>query len=234
MTQLGMQRFNYLPPVIKNLLILNGLMFLATITFPQLIEKVALYYPISPFFQPFQIVTHMFTHGSFGHVFFNMFALWMFGAVLENVWGPQRFLTYYLVTGLGAALIHTGVHAWQLYQITGSAFPPIVNGGIQGNFSPEEMQKIRAIIFTPTVGASGAVYGVLLAFGMLFPNTLLYIYFLVPIKAKYLVIILTAVELYLAFMNNPNDNIAHFAHLGGMVFGFLMIRYYQRSKNKFY
>jgi membrane associated rhomboid family serine protease len=233
MTQFGMQRFNYLPPVIKNLLILNGLMFLATLTFPQLIGKVALYYPLSPLFQPYQIVTHMFTHGSFGHVFFNMFALWMFGAVLENVWGPQRFLTFYIVTGLGAAAIHTGVHAFQLYQITGSVAPEVINGSIAGNFTPEDMQRIRAI-FTPTVGASGAVYGVLLAYGMLFPNTLLYIYFLVPIKAKYLVIILTAVELYLAFMNNPNDNIAHFAHLGGMVFGFFMIRYWKRNPNRFY
>jgi membrane associated rhomboid family serine protease len=233
MTQFGMQRFNYLPPVIKNLLILNGLMFLATLTFPQLIGKVALYYPLSPLFQPYQIVTHMFTHGSFGHVFFNMFALWMFGAVLENVWGPQRFLTFYIVTGLGAAAIHTGVHAFQLYQITGSVAPEVINGSNAGNFTPEDMQRIRAII-TPTVGASGAVYGVLLAYGMLFPNTLLYIYFLVPIKAKYLVIILTAVELYLAFMNNPNDNIAHFAHLGGMVFGFFMIRYWKRNPNRFY
>lgn len=233
MTQFGMQRFNYLPPVIKNLLILNGLMFLATLTFPQLIGKVALYYPLSPLFQPFQIVTHMFTHGSFGHVFFNMFALWMFGAVLENVWGPQRFLTFYLVTGLGAAAIHTGVHAFQLYQITGSVAPEVINGSKAGNFTPEDMQRILAI-FTPTVGASGAVYGVLLAYGMLFPNTLLYIYFLVPIKAKYLVIILTAVELYLAFVNNPNDNIAHFAHLGGMVFGFFMIRYWKRNPNRFY
>jgi len=234
MTQLGMQRFNYLPPVIKNLLIINGLMFLATLTFGNdLLMKVALYYPISPLFEPFQIVTHMFTHGSLGHVFFNMFALWMFGAVLENVWGPKRFLTYYLITGLGAAAIHIGVHAFQLYQITGSIAPEVVNGNLGGNFSAEEMERIRAI-FTPTVGASGAVYGVLLAYGMLFPNTLLYIYFLVPIKAKYLVIILTAVELYFAFMNNPNDNIAHFAHLGGMVFGFFLVRFWQRSKNKFY
>jgi len=134
---------------------------------------------------------------------------------------------------LGAAAIHTGVHAFQLYQITGSVAPVVINGSNAGNFTPEDMQRIRAII-TPTVGASGAVYGVLLAYGMLFPNTLLYIYFLVPIKAKYLVIILTAVELYLAFMNNPNDNIAHFAHLGGMVFGFFMIRYWKRNPNRFY
>lgn len=233
MTQLGMQRFNYLPPVIKNLLIINGLVFLATMTFPGLTEKLALFYPASPDFRPYQIVTHMFTHGSLSHVFFNMFALWMLGAVLENVWGPKRFLMYYLVTGLGAALLHTGVHAWQVHAITGSYFPEIVNSSIAGNFTSEQVEKLSAV-FTPTVGASGAVYGVLLAFGMLFPNTLLYIYFLVPIKAKYMVIIFTALELYLAFVNNPNDNIAHFAHLGGMLFGFFMIRYWQKDKRTFY
>lgn len=234
MTQLGMQRFNFLPPVIKNLLIINGLVFLATITFPSLLEKLALYYPSSPNFQPYQFVTHMFTHGSFGHVFFNMFALWMFGAVLENVWGPKRFLLYYFITGLGAALLYTGVHAWQLYQITGSVSPDIIRDGyFVGEFPQDKIDTLRAI-FSPTVGASGAVYGVLLAFGMLFPNTLIYIYFLLPLKAKYLVMILTALELYLGFINNPADNVAHFAHLGGMLVGFILIKYWQGSKRNFY
>ncbi|MFN3940919.1 MAG: rhomboid family intramembrane serine protease [Chitinophagales bacterium] len=220
--------------MIKNLLIINGLVFLATITFPALLEKMALYYPTSPEFQPYQFVTHMFTHGSFGHVFFNMFALWMFGAVLENVWGPKRFLMFYFATGLGAALLYTGVHAIQLQQITGSIASDIVqNGYILGNFSEKEINTLRAI-FSPTVGASGAVYGVLLGFGMLFPNTLIYIYFLLPLKAKYLVMILTAVELYLGFINNPADNVAHFAHLGGMLVGFVLIKYWQQSKRNFY
>jgi membrane associated rhomboid family serine protease len=207
--------------------------YLATWAIPGLTEKLALYYPISPNFQPYQIITHMFTHGSLGHIFFNMFALWMLGSALENVWGPKRFLTYYLITGLGAALLHTGIHAWQLYEITGTISPVVTNGYIQGDFSAEQMTTIGGI-FTPTVGASGAVYGVLLAFGMLFPNTLLYIYFLVPIKAKYLVIVFTAIELYLAFINNPNDNIAHFAHLGGMLFGFILIKLWQKDNRRFY
>ena len=233
MTQFGMQRFNYLPPVIKNLLIINGLVFLATWAIPGLTEKLALYYPASPYFRPYQIVTHMFTHGSLSHIFFNMFALWMLGAVLENVWGPKRFLTYYLITGLGAAALHTGIHAWQVYDITGSLMPHVTENAIQGNFTQAQMQKLSAI-FAPTVGASGAVYGILLAFGMLFPNTLLYIYFLVPIKAKYLVIIFTALELHLAFINNPADNIAHFAHLGGMLFGFVLIKIWQKDKRRFF
>ncbi len=234
MTQFGMQRFNFLPPVIKNLLIINGLVFLATITFPGIVEKLALYYPTAPEFRPYQIVTHLFTHASFGHVFFNMFALWMFGAVLENVWGPKRFLIYYFVTGLGAALLYTGVHALQLHQITGSFAPDIIKDGyFIGNFSERNIGTLRAI-FSPTIGASGAVYGVLLAFGMLFPNTLIYIYFLLPLKAKYLVIILTAIELYMGFINKPNDNVAHFAHLGGMLVGFVLIKYWQKSKTHFY
>ncbi|MBK8486416.1 MAG: rhomboid family intramembrane serine protease [Chitinophagales bacterium] len=234
MTQFGMQRFNFLPPVIKNLLIINGLVFLATLTFPSLIEKLAMYYPTSPEFQPYQIITHLFTHGSFGHVFFNMFALWMFGAVLENVWGGKRFLIYYFITGIGATLLYTGVHAIQLYQITGSISPDILKEGyIIGNYSESNLSTLRAI-FSPLVGASGAVYGVLLAYGMLFPNTLIYIYFLLPLKAKYLVMILTAIELYMGFINNPADNVAHFAHLGGMLVGFVLIKYWQKSKTKFY
>ncbi|HAE13836.1 MAG TPA: DUF1751 domain-containing protein, partial [Bacteroidetes bacterium] len=142
-------------------------------------------------------------------------------------------LTYYLITGLGAAALHTGIHAWQVYDITGSLMPHVTENAIQGNFTQAQMQKLSAI-FAPTVGASGAVYGILLAFGMLFPNTLLYIYFLVPIKAKYLVIIFTALELYLAFINNPADNIAHFAHLGGMLFGFVLIKIWQRDNRRFY
>lgn len=235
MSQFQFTRFNYLPPVIKNLLIINGLVFLATITFPDLLSKIALYFPGSPYFQPFQIVTHMFTHADFGHVFFNMFSLWMFGAVLENVWGPKRFLQYFLITGLGAAALHMGVNAWQLYNAVGTLHPDIIVNGdtVSGNYTAEQMHKI-VTCYAPTVGASGAVYGILIAFGMLFPNTLLYIYFLLPIKAKYLVIILIAIEVYFGFVNSPTDNIAHFAHLGGALFGFIMVKYWQRNSRKFF
>ncbi|MFN0275171.1 MAG: rhomboid family intramembrane serine protease [Chitinophagales bacterium] len=233
MTQYGFTRFNVLPPVIKNLLIINGLVFLAQLTFPALGNKLALYYPSSDEFQPYQFVTHMFAHGSLAHIFFNMFSLWMFGSALENVWGPKRFLTFYLACGLGAAVLYTGVHAIQLQQITGEFFPSVNDGMIQGDFTQKQIDTLGGI-FAGTVGASGAVYGLLLAFGMLFPNTLLYIYFLFPIKAKYVVIILTALELYLGFLNNPNDNIAHFAHLGGMLIGFILLKFWGRKRNRFY
>ncbi len=237
MTQFQPTRFNYLPPVIKNLLIINGLVFLATISFPDLINKFALYFPSSPDFQPFQIVTHMFTHSrtDFGHIFFNMFTLWMFGAMLENVWGPKRFLTFYLITGLGAAFLHMGFNAYQLYNAVGTLSPEVTLNGvfISGNYSEAQLSKI-ASCWEPVVGASGAIYGILIAFGMLFPNTLIYLYFLIPIKAKYLVIILIAIEVYMGFVNSPDDNIAHFAHLGGALFGFLLIKFWGRNKSRFY
>jgi membrane associated rhomboid family serine protease len=228
MTQFQFTRFNYLPPVIKNLLIINGLVFLATMTIPGLMEKLALYYPTSPDFRPYQIVTHMFTHADFGHVFFNMFSLWMFGAVLENVWGPKRFLQYYLITGLGAALLHIGFNAYELYHTIGSVIP-----SENASYTMSQIQKIAGC-YSPTVGASGAVYGILIGFGMLFPNTLIYIYFLLPIKAKYLVTILIAIEVYYGFINSPTDNIAHFAHLGGALFGFIMIKFWQRNSRRFF
>lgn len=235
MTQFQPTRFNYLPPVIKNLLIINGLVFLATLAFPGLLEKLALYFPTSPDFQPFQIGTHMFTHADLGHIFFNMFSLWMFGAVLENVWGPKRFLTFYLITGLGAAFLHMGFNAYELYTAVGTLNPDVIITGetISGNYSQHQLQEIISS-FAPTVGASGAVYGILVAFGLLFPNTLIYIYFLLPIKAKYLMIIFIAIEVYMGFVNSPTDNIAHFAHLGGALFGFLLVKYWGRNKTRFY
>ena len=225
MTQFQPTRFNFLPPVIKNLLILNGLVFLATITFPDLMQKFALYFPTSPDFQPYQIVTHMFTHADIGHIFFNMFSLWMFGSVLENFWGPKRFLTFYLITGLGAAFLHMGVNAYELYNAVGTLNPSVIINGDTISSATYSQSQLREIVaaFTPTVGASGAVFGIFVAYGMLFPNTLIYLYFLFPIKAKYLMIVFIAIELYMGFINSPDDNIAHFAHLGGALFGFILI-----------
>ncbi len=236
MTQFQPTRFNFLPPVIKNLLILNGLVFLATITFPDLMEKFALYFPTSPDFQPFQIVTHMFTHADIGHIFFNMFSLWMFGSVLENFWGPKRFLTFYLITGLGAAFLHMGVNAYELYNAVGTLNPNVVINGDTISSATYSQSQLREIVaaFTPTVGASGAVFGIFVAYGMLFPNTLIYLYFLFPIKAKYLMIVFIAIELYMGFINSPDDNIAHFAHLGGALFGFILVKYWSKDRRHFY
>lgn len=231
MNQFRPTSFQVLPPVIKNLIIINVLMFLLTMALENMNVPLTGYlglFPVqSPLFQPYQIVTHMFMHGGLGHIFFNMFALWMFGSPLENVWGPKRFLTFYLVTGLGAAALYMGVNAYEVYQLQQTA----VAGGVDALAAKS---ALNFALSRPVVGASGAVFGVLLAFGMLFPNTLLYIYFLFPIKAKYFVIIYGAIELYMGFANNPADNVAHFAHLGGMLFGFILIKLWQKDRNNFY
>ncbi len=242
--------FKMLPDVIKNLLIINGIFFLATIILPgtfgiNLSEKLGLFFPLSDQFYPYQIVTHMFMHGGIMHILLNMFALWMFGYALENVWGSKRFLIYYMVTGLGAAFLHLGVNYIEYYQIKDQLTPEqleiiikegrgVIKQGMA--YSNPVMEKANHIINIPTVGASGAVFGILLAFGMMFPNVrMIMIFFPIPIKAKYFVMGYAAVELYNGIANRPGDNIAHFAHLGGMLFGYLLIRHWRRnSYDKFY
>ena len=239
--------FRQLPEVVKNLLIINGLFFLATITLDGMGFDMYRFFGLHQFqsaeFMPHQLITHLFMHGNFTHLFFNMFALWMFGKVLENVWGGKKFLIYYMITGLGAAAIHLGVSQYEIMslqaQISSNDLNTILNEGgdiLAGgqNYTNPIMGKLNLLIHTPTVGASGAVFGVLLAFGMLFPNALLYIYFVIPIKAKYFVILYGLLELYAGISNNPADNVAHFAHLGGMIFGFLLIKYWRKNSNTFY
>lgn len=233
------------PPVVKNLLIINVVMFLGLILFERLFNanlnaRLGLFYFQSPYFGPWQIVTHMFMHGGITHIFFNMWALWIFGKTLESVWGSQRFLIYYLVTGIGAALFHMliiyiqigpDVAALKAAYSVDRINPRLLNEILKpGNPFYELGRDLR----TPTVGASGAVYGVLLAFGMLFPNTPLFIIPIpFPIKAKWLVIGFGALELFLG-VTQTGDNIAHFAHLGGMIFGFILIRYWNKFTRSFY
>jgi membrane associated rhomboid family serine protease len=227
--------YRAIPPVVLNLLIINVLFFLATIFMESsgniLALKLGLFYVDSPQFEPYQIITHMFMHGGVAHIFFNMFGLWMFGSPLEKVWGPKRFLLFYFVTALGAALLHQVVMGFQVNQITGSFFP-----GVEGECDYEQgFSKLGALMCIPTVGASGALFGILAGFAMLFPNTpLMLIFFPIPIKAKYFVLGYVIMELYLGFRNAPADNVAHFAHLGGALFGFIMIKYWQRNRNRFY
>ncbi|MCK4921419.1 MAG: rhomboid family intramembrane serine protease [Bacteroidales bacterium] len=234
------------PPVVKNLLIINGLMFLGLFGFESafgidLNRVLGLFYFKSPYFEPYQIVTHMFMHGSITHIFFNMFALWMFGRVLEQVWGSKRFLIYYFATGLGAASLHMLVNHITL----APALKQVIEAyGIE-NFDETTInqllntgtliaQKVGIGLYVPTVGASGAVFGLLLAFGMLFPNTRLMLLFPpIPIKAKYFVMGYGAIELYLG-LTQPGSNVAHFAHLGGMLFGFLLIKYWKTNSSNFY
>ncbi|MDX5326969.1 MAG: rhomboid family intramembrane serine protease [Bacteroidota bacterium] len=238
------QTFSLLPPVIKNLLIINGLAFFGTMTLGStfgydLNREWGLYLPfVSPHFNPGQIITHMFLHGNFMHIFFNMFALWMFGSPLENLWGSKRFLIFYIVTGLGAALCHSGVNLWEYYNAVSHLTPDqldlIKSEGQQvlnsmQNYSNPDMGLVNLLLNTPTVGASGAVFGVLLGYGMTFPNTYIYVYFMIPIKAKYFVIIYGLIELF-SGISNSASNIAHFAHVGGMVFGYFLIRHWQRNQ----
>lgn len=233
-------------PVVQNLIIINALMFLGM----KLVESVfnvdlnqilGLYYFRSPFFHPYQIITHMFMHGGMGHIFFNMFALWMFGKVLEQVWGPKRFFIYYMVTGLGAALLHSLVlqiemsplinYVSETYKI--DSFTPEIVEKLY-NMSDAKAKALAVAMAIPTVGASGAVFGLLLGFGVLFPNTQLMLLFPpIPIRAKYFVLGYGLIELYLG-ITQPGSNIAHFAHLGGMLFGFIMIKMWKQDRNTFY
>lgn len=238
--------FNILPPVVKNLLIINGLFYLATMGFSRfgidLVEILGLFIPQSEYFRPHQLVSYIFMHGSMQHIFFNMFALWMFGNAIENYWGGKRFLIYYMVTGFGAGLIHLGVMEFQLFSVLKElSFEQVEMVKEQGsdilqsgqNYSDLGLAKLNLLLNTPTVGASGAVFGLLLAFGMMFPNAQIYLYFLFPIKAKYFVIGYGLIELFSGVSNRPGDNVAHFAHLGGMVFGYALIKFWRKKGSQF-
>jgi membrane associated rhomboid family serine protease len=240
--------FFSMPPVVKNIVMLNVLMLLAYYAADRVFgldlnSILGLYFPKSEQFMPVQIITHMFMHGGFLHLFFNMYALFIFGQILESTWGPKRFLVYYLICGLGAALTHETVIAFQYNAVAARLDPDqlemVTNKGTelfrQGNgFSDPDMLKMQLLLNTPTVGASGAIFGVLLAFGVLFPNTQLMLLFPpIPIKAKYFVMGYGAIELYLG-ITQPGSDIAHAAHLGGMLFGYILIRYWRKNSNKFY
>jgi membrane associated rhomboid family serine protease len=244
MTNFRTSGFSGTPPVVKNLIIINVLMLLANLAFnDQLNFELGLYYFNSEHFEPYQLVSHMFMHGGFAHLFFNMFALWMFGRVLESVWGMKRFFIYYFVTGLGAAFLHLMVNHIQAQAIIPKLSESNVNEVMtqgrdlllqQRNWAHPLMGKLNAIMNTPTVGASGAVFGILIGFGMLFPNTRLILLFPpIPIKAKYFVIILGGIELFLS-VTQPGSGIAHIAHIGGMLFGFIMIKIWNLNKKSFY
>lgn len=234
MQDIRMSNFQMIPPVIKNLIIINALMFFAQTIFQSngminMSDLFALHDPRSYYFKLHQVITHMFMHGDFMHLLFNMFALWMFGSMLENFWGPKRFLTFYFVCGIGAAVLHLGV----LYMDLTPEFEKLAN------YPPSRWQSAfedrRLVINSTTVGASGAVFGCLAAFGYLFPNSTLYIYFLFPVKAKYLVIFLAAAELWLGVKNSAGDNVAHWAHLGGALVGFLLVLYWNKTnRRRFY
>jgi membrane associated rhomboid family serine protease len=260
MTEFRPSRFEILPLIIKNLLIVNVLFFLAQNTigtqgFFDLEDVLALHHVKSPLFKPWQLITHMFLHGNLMHLFGNMFALWMFGAILENLWGPKRFLIFYFICGIGAALMHL-TFLWFDYRVLLNDFmllkmhpsaqsvltfyqkyslfqDPEATNLVQNylrapNNSYALEQAIAyisdltyATVSTPTLGASGAVFGVLAAFVYLFPNTYIYLYFFVPIKAKWMGLAYFGFEIYQALQNSAGDNVARWAHIGGGLVGFI-------------
>ncbi|MBO5865665.1 MAG: rhomboid family intramembrane serine protease [Bacteroidaceae bacterium] len=218
---------NKLPEVTKNLLAINVLMYLATIVMAKqgvnLTNTLGLHFFMASDFAPYQIVTYMFMHSGFSHLFFNMFALYMFGGVLEKVWGAKRFLIYYFVCGIGAGLLQEAVQ-YASYLQDGLAAYEVVR--TPSGIIPMDM----FLNLWTTVGASGAIYAILLGFGMLFPNERMFIFPLpFPIKAKFFVVGYAAIELFLGVFNT-RDGIAHFAHLGGMVFGLVMILYWRKKR----
>ena len=270
--QYSPQGFRVLPTIIKNLIIINVIFSLATFAFKRtfgvdLTDYLGLYFFKSENFHFFQYITYMFMHGDLTHLFFNMFSLWMFGSVLENYWGPKRFLLFYFVTGIGAAVVHTIVIGIDYFGIQSAintyaenpnpeALVALVQNELTAILTPEKVANVNAFLREwqmnmhsgtdygyqsvelaqqllsaraniPVVGASGAVYGILLAFGMTFPNQYIYLYFIMPIKAKWFVLGYGLIELASGIFSS-GDGIAHFAHLGGMIFGYFLIRYWKK------
>ena len=220
--------FRVLPPVVKNLLIINVLLYLTTFTMNRfqidLTDYLGLHFFKASDFKPYQLITYMFMHGNFEHLFFNMFALWMFGNTLENIWGSKRFLLFYMLCGIGAGLCQEVVQYIQ-YATSLAQYDNVSFGNGQLISMADYLNLLN------TVGASGAIYGLLLAFGMMFPNSMIYLYFFVPIKAKWFVIGYAVIELVSGFIGG--GNVAHFAHLGGMLFGLILILVWKK-KGKLY
>lgn len=200
------RQFQEIPPVVKNILIINVILFAAKeLAGSQF--NLDMYLDLSPigtpYFKPYQFITYMFMHANLSHIFFNMLGVYMFGSILENIWGSKRFLNFYILCGLGAAALQLGISYYNDQ-------------------------------YTILLGASGALFGLLVAFAMMFPNTYLNIYFLIPVKAKYLVTAYGLFELVSGFLNREGDNIGHFAHLGGLVVGVIIMLIWKRNKTFFY
>ena len=271
MAQFRQNGFQQIPLIVKNLLIINILVFLIQqacesrgilIGGSSFDDLFALHYWQSPKFRWWQLFTHMFMHGNVMHIAFNMFALWMFGKILENVWGPQRFLIFYLICGVGASMCHLAVLTYEfqpfLHQLAQYQQHPNVNDFVRiaetypipGNlddinqflrswqaqpdsaeYSLKSIGYLKTHMNEVTVGASGAIFGLLFAFGYLFPNTEMYIYFIpIPVKAKWVIGGYCLIELSQGIANSAGDNVAHFTHLGGALFAFILLRFW---KNKF-
>ena len=261
-----------LTPTVRNLLIANVLLLVISENlFHQLVSIGALFSISSPYFQPWQFVTYMFLHAGWGHLIGNMFGLISFGPMLEQRWGGQRFLAFWLICGVGAGLLYEGVRYYELRPVvelrrdlmqspTGGDFAQLVrltgensyfaadnialagalsrdpgNATLQHDVITETQRIYQAVMASPMLGASGALFGVLFAFAYLFPNTELFLlFFPFPIKAKYFVFFYAMYELYSGVHRTPGDNVAHYAHLGGLLIGFIILKFWERGRQQFY
>lgn len=254
---------NRITPVVKYLIIINTLMLVITWVLGgygiNLYHIFGLYNVKSEYFRPYQFITHMFMHGGFWHLFFNMYALYLFGVILERVWGSERFLFFFFVTGLGAAFFYSLVNYWTMSALSNNIqqfmvnptvdnfkmlvmkYPKLFNGNVQAiiqNWNVQDVNNIRqqldnllqSQLNIPTVGASGAIFGLLMAFGFIFPDVpLMLIFFPVPIKAKWFVLGYGVLELFSGLLHITGDHIAHFAHLGGMLFGYIILKIWYKD-----
>jgi membrane associated rhomboid family serine protease len=224
-----------IPIVTRNLLIINTLVFLVTLMYGKdasgeylLNNTLGLHFFLAKDFHIYQLLTYMFMHGGWTHLLFNMFALWMFGCVVERTWGPKKFIFYYISCGLGAGLMQE-LMQYGNYMIENLSAYEYVNLGQYGRIAMGDYLNMWT-----TVGASGAIYGILLAFGMIYPEERIFIFPIpIPIKAKWFVLFYAGLELFLAF-SSSGDGVAHVAHLGGMLFGYLMIRYWKKHPGNDY
>jgi membrane associated rhomboid family serine protease len=238
-----MNPLNNLPVVTKNIIIICVLMFMASSVFTEIEPYLAAHYFQSEFFKPWQIVTHMFMHGNIAHLLFNMLGVFMFGKAVEYYWGPKKFLNYYLVCGLGAIALH---QAWTYYeiqllaqQVSPSNLALLYESGTRASFETSQtelnlLQEIFDLMTAGMLGASGCLFGVLAAFGMMFPNAEMFMMFIpIPIKAKYMVVLYGAFELFSGFSNRSGDNVAHFAHLGGLLTGLIILLVWKKQGKLF-
>jgi membrane associated rhomboid family serine protease len=274
--------FSFLPVVTKNIIIINVILFALTYLMHSaqqidLNDYLGLHYFAAPLFKPHQFITYLFMHGGFSHILFNMFGVFIFGQVLEQIWGPKRFLIFYILTGLGAALTEYAIVHFSIAPLLNSiravqesmsieSFQTLVNSpefqsklsyefypqfesfrnnyNLSINDNPAKALSLASQFLIDyknnflnsqvVIGASGSLFGLLGAFGMLFPNRLLYLYFFIPVKAKWLVIGYGLIELFSGLSNKPGDNVAHFAHLGGLVVGLVIVLIWRKDRTQFY
>jgi len=241
--------FNNIPDVTKNLLIVNVLFFLATFALESqnisLRVLFSMHYPGSDLFEPYQVITHMFMHADFGHLLFNMIGLIVFGSMLERSWGKKRYFIFYISTAIGATLLHTFVQGVEIHALTGEWLPQITiselqeiaNGQIQYMYSSivPNANQAAGYYIVGSLGASGAVYGLLMGAALIFPNTEMMLLFPpMPVKLKWIALALGLLALYQGYQNSPDDSVAHFAHLGGMIVGFIFIQVWKKDRQKFY